>query len=270
MTAPADTPSGAAGRTSCRMSQAGLILSLHVVQTFLVRLEREDGLPRIVVRDRADRRGAQIAFDEEAYSLGLDGAYEFDTDTMRFTYSSMTTPAHVFDYDMRDARADSAQGAGNPFRPRPVALCDTAASRDRGGRRTVPISLLHRKDTPLDGSAPCLLYGYGAYGHCHPGGLSRHAPFSRRPRLCLCHRACARRQGQGLRLVRGRQAAKQGEYLYRFHRCRGTSDQAKATRDTAAWWRKAARRAACSWARSPIAQPIFSPGSSPSCLSSTC
>ena len=46
-------------------------------------------------------RNTCIAFDEEAYSLSLLGSYEYDTDTMRFSYSSMTTPAQVFDYDMR-------------------------------------------------------------------------------------------------------------------------------------------------------------------------
>ena len=42
-----------------------------------------------------------IAFDEEAYSLGISAGYEFVTDTLRFNYSSMTTPTEVWDYDMR-------------------------------------------------------------------------------------------------------------------------------------------------------------------------
>ncbi len=65
-----------------------------------MRLEREDGLPRIVVRQMATGAEHAIAFDEEAYSLGLSHGYEFDTTTIRFTYSSMTTPAEVYDYDM--------------------------------------------------------------------------------------------------------------------------------------------------------------------------
>jgi oligopeptidase B len=64
-------------------------------------MERENGLPRIVVRDRASGEEHAIAFDEEAYSLGLMGSYEYDTDIIRFSYSSMTTPVQVFDYDMR-------------------------------------------------------------------------------------------------------------------------------------------------------------------------
>ena len=65
-----------------------------------MRLEREDGLPRIVIRRFADGAEHAIAFAEEAYALGISAGYEYDTDTLRFTYSSMTTPAQVFDYDM--------------------------------------------------------------------------------------------------------------------------------------------------------------------------
>ena len=68
-----------------------------------MRLEREDGLPRIVVRRFADGEEHEIAFAEEAYSLGLSEGYEFETETLRFTYSSMTTPRQVFDYDMAPA-----------------------------------------------------------------------------------------------------------------------------------------------------------------------
>ena len=78
-----------------------LILSILAFKDFLVRLERKDGLPRIIVRDRATGEEHGISFDEEAYSLSLLGSYEYDTEIMRFSYSSMTTPAQVLDYDMR-------------------------------------------------------------------------------------------------------------------------------------------------------------------------
>jgi oligopeptidase B len=53
-----------------------------------------------VVRELADGAEHAIAFDEEAYALGMSGGYEFDTTTLRFTYSSMTTPTQTYDYDM--------------------------------------------------------------------------------------------------------------------------------------------------------------------------
>ena len=78
-----------------------LILDVTAYKDHLVRLEREDGLPRIVIRRFDDGSEHAISFDEDAYSLGLSSGYEYDTTTLRFTYSSMTTPAQVFDYDMQ-------------------------------------------------------------------------------------------------------------------------------------------------------------------------
>jgi len=76
------------------------ILSFIVLADWLIRLEREDGLPRIVVRHLATGEEHDIAFDEEAYSLGLSKGYEFASNILRFTYSSMTTPEEVWDYDL--------------------------------------------------------------------------------------------------------------------------------------------------------------------------
>ncbi|MEC9469458.1 MAG: S9 family peptidase, partial [Pseudomonadota bacterium] len=89
VTAPKGTP-GRENWSDLVPHKAGcLILSHCVYKSFMTRLEREDGLPRIVIRRLADNIEHSIAFDEEAYSLGLGGGYEFDTSTIRFTYSSM-------------------------------------------------------------------------------------------------------------------------------------------------------------------------------------
>ena len=55
------------------------MLSFLLLADWLIRLEREDGLPRIVVRRLATGEEHAIAFSEEAYSLGIDGGYEFAT-----------------------------------------------------------------------------------------------------------------------------------------------------------------------------------------------
>ncbi len=60
---------------------------------------------------------SRSTFDEEAYALGMSSGYEFDTDRLRFTYASPTTPAQVWDYNMIDPRANAAQDARNPLRP---------------------------------------------------------------------------------------------------------------------------------------------------------
>jgi oligopeptidase B len=152
-----------------------LILHHVAYKDFLVRLEREDGLPRIVIRQIAGGAEHEIAFDEEAYSLGILDGYEFDTNNLRFTYSSMTTPARIYDYDMVTRtrvlrKEDEIPSGHNPADY--VTRRVYAPARDG---ETVPISLLYRRDTPIDGSAPCLLYGYGAYGISIPAafGTSR-------------------------------------------------------------------------------------------------
>jgi oligopeptidase B len=69
-----------------------LIIDMAVFAGHLARLERANGLPRIIIRDLKTGDEHAIAFDEEAYSLGMSAGYEFDTTSLRFTYSSMTTP----------------------------------------------------------------------------------------------------------------------------------------------------------------------------------
>ena len=114
-----------------------------------------------------------IAFDEAAYSLDTMGGYEFDTTNLRFSYSSMTTPSEVYDYDMATRDAHLAQAAGNSVRPQPGRLRHHAHHGDsRMTAREVPVSILHRQDLMRDGKAPLLLYGYGSYGMAMPASFN--------------------------------------------------------------------------------------------------
>jgi oligopeptidase B len=141
----------------------------------LVRLEREEGLPRIVVRRFADGAEHDIAFAEEAYALGMSPGYEYDTSTLRFTYSSMTTPAQVFDYDMETRERTLRKTQEIPSGHDPANYVTRRVMAPAKDGQTVPASLLYRKETKLDGSAPLLLYGYGAYGMSIPAGFSTNA-----------------------------------------------------------------------------------------------
>ncbi len=149
-----------------------LILSVDAYARHLLWLERRDGLPRIVIRDRSTGEEHAIAFAEEAYSLGLHGAAEYDTDVIRFSYSSMTTPSQLFDYNMvtRERTLLKTQEVPSGHNPDDYVTRRVMAPSHDGA--LVPVSLLYRKDTPLDGSAPCLLYGYGAYGITIPASFS--------------------------------------------------------------------------------------------------
>ena len=175
VTAPLSAPGRGNWRDLIPHEPGRLILGITAYKNHLVRLERADGLPRIVIRRLSDGAEHAIAFDEEAYALGLAGGYEFDTTTLRFTYSSMTTPARVYDYDMETRERSLRKEQEVPSGHDPDAYVTRRIMAPAADGETVPVSLLYAKDTPLDGTAPCLLYGYGSYGHSIPAGFSTNA-----------------------------------------------------------------------------------------------
>jgi oligopeptidase B len=172
VTAPLANPERERWRDLIPHKAGVLQLGIGLLRDWLVRLERADGLPRIVVRRLADGEEHSIAFDEEAYSLGMVGGYEFNTDVLRFSYSSMTTPSEVWDYDMRTRARELKKRQEVPSGHDPADYVTRRIQAPAHEGETVPISILYRKGIKLDGSAPLLLYGYGAYGHAIPASFS--------------------------------------------------------------------------------------------------
>ena len=151
-----------------------LIRTMIVFEGFLVRLEREQALPRIVIRSLADGAEHDISFDEEAYDLSLMPGYEFETTMLRFSYSSPTTPSRVYDYDMATRARTLRKEQEIPSGHDPEAYeCRRIFAQSPDGVK-VPVTVLRAKDTPVDGSAPMLLYGYGSYGFAMPASFSPH------------------------------------------------------------------------------------------------
>ncbi|PZO81653.1 MAG: S9 family peptidase [Mesorhizobium amorphae] len=172
MTAPVETPGRANWVELVPHEPGRLILSIVSFKHFLVRLERKDGAPRIVVRERESGAEHAIAFEEEAYSLGLSGTYEYDTPVLRFSYSSMATPAQVFDYDMGTRERTLLKTQEVPSGHDADDYVTRRLMAPAGDGELVPISLIHRRGLVLDGQAPCLLYGYGAYGISMPASFN--------------------------------------------------------------------------------------------------
>jgi oligopeptidase B len=149
-----------------------LLRSMIVFRDWLVRLERENALPRIVIRALADGSEHAIAFDEDAYELSLMPGYEFDATVLRFSYSSPTTPQRIYDYDMATRQRTLRKEQEVPSGHDPSAyVCRRLFARSHDGVM-VPVTVLHAASTPLDGSAPLLLYGYGSYGFAIPAAFS--------------------------------------------------------------------------------------------------
>jgi oligopeptidase B len=172
VTAPVATPD-AVHWTDLVPHQPGvLILDIIVLANHMTRLERVEGLPRIVVRDLRDGREWTVKFEEEAYSLGMSAGYEFDASTIHFTYSSPTTPQRTYELDLDTGERVLLKEQEVPSGHDPANYVTRRIFADAPDGERVPVTVLHRKTTKIDGSAPALLYGYGAYGISMPASFS--------------------------------------------------------------------------------------------------
>ena len=164
VTAPDEAPGRANWTDFLPHAPGRYLMGVAPFEDHLVRLERVDANHRIVIIDRKSRAEHQIPIEEEAYALALNPGYEYATSTLRFIYQSPTTPRSWFDYDMatsvRTLRKKQEVPSGHD--PERYVAKRLFAKTDDG--EMVPITVLMKADTPLDGAAPMLLYGYGSYG----------------------------------------------------------------------------------------------------------
>ena len=143
-----------------------LLEGIEVFDDFLVVTERENGLRRVDIRPWSDTENHYINFEEEAYSLYSSDNPQMNTTKFRYSYSSMTTPNSVIEYDMitkekkvmKETEVLGGDFNKNNYESKRV----WAEARD--GKK-VPVSLVYKKDMFNEGQNPLLLYGYGSYGN---------------------------------------------------------------------------------------------------------
>jgi oligopeptidase B len=164
MEAPVDSP----GRESWRELIPGrediFIQGVEVFQDFMVVTERRDGLRRLRVIPWDGGEEYNVEFDEPAYVTWVDENDEFDTQVLRYGYSSPNTPRTIYDLDLATRertlmKQDEIRGGFDPANYTVERLM--APARDGVA---VPISLVYRTGMQRDGSNPALLYAYGSYG----------------------------------------------------------------------------------------------------------
>jgi len=172
VTAPLASPDRANWRDLIPYREGVYVIDFELYSGHLVRLERANALPAIIIRDLGNGEEHAIAFDEAAYSLDTMGGYEFDTTSIRFTYSSMTTPSEVYDYDMASRARILRKRQEIPSGHNPADYVTTRIMATSHDGAQVPVSILHRRDLKRDGAAPLLLYGYGSYGMAMPASFS--------------------------------------------------------------------------------------------------
>ena len=160
-------------------NRPGVMLSgVAAFRSHLVLVEREDGLPHLRIVDltreatSALEASRRVSFAESAYNASLWANPDFDTGFVRFTYESFITPRSVFDLDVRtDKRTLRKQQPVLGGYDSSVYGSERLHATASDGTK-IPISVVYRRDTPRDGSAPLLLYGYGSYGISIPVAFS--------------------------------------------------------------------------------------------------
>ena len=133
---------------------------------------RIDGLDQLLLRDYASGDEVRVPFEEASYSASFTGNPEFAPDSYRLSYSSMVTPATVYDYHPAERRLETRKVQEIPSgydASQYVTERVTITARD-GAR--VPVSVLRRMDSRKDGSGKLFVYGYGAYGFAVPPAFS--------------------------------------------------------------------------------------------------
>lgn len=165
--APVNAPGKANWNELIGHSDSIMRSGLSVFEKHYVVSEREGGLPHIRIVDRASGDAHRIAMSEPVYASFMGANLEPSTSKVRFSYTSMTTPSTVIDYDIATKKKTVLkvdEVAGYDASKYVVSrLWATAKDKTK-----IPVSVLRRKDVALDGKAPLYLLGYGSYGFSYP------------------------------------------------------------------------------------------------------
>jgi oligopeptidase B len=147
-----------------------LVNSFEVFRDFAVVQERVQGLNRFRIFDFDDGSWQEIAFPEVVYAASGGGTPEFTSSTYRIDYQSMVTPPCVFDYDLETLDRELKKQRDVPGYDPSLYQTERVWAKARDGKK-VPISVVYKKGTPRDSTAPLWLYGYGSYGISIPASF---------------------------------------------------------------------------------------------------
>ena len=125
---------------------------------------RAGGLSQLIVRNLKTGKSHSVAFGDKPYDVALSRNPEFATTSIRFRYTALAEPDTDYSYDMdtRDRKQQKVKEIPGGYKPSDYVTERVTATATDGTQ--VPISLVYKKGVKLDGTAPCLLYGYGSYG----------------------------------------------------------------------------------------------------------
>lgn len=164
MTTPENATSVENWKEFIRHDDKVLIQGFDVFKNFLAINERKDGLTQVHIINTKTNESHFLAFDEPSYAAGVGYNPEFDTDVIRFNYTSLTTPASIYDYDMskKTKKLLKQQDVLGGFNVKDYVTERLYATAADGTK--IPMSVVYKKGFKKDGKGPVMLYGYGSYG----------------------------------------------------------------------------------------------------------
>ena len=182
MTVPVAQPAEANWREMLPHDPGIMLMGLDMFEDFLAIYERRSGLRSIRVLALDDQSagssaslgGHEVTFDEPVFTVSGGRNPMYRSRTLRFSYTSLTTPASIYDYDMstRERQLLKRQPVLGGFDRDDYESERLFVTAEDGAK--IPVSLVYRKGLERNGAAPCLLYGYGAYGMSSDPRFSSH------------------------------------------------------------------------------------------------
>jgi oligopeptidase B len=161
--APENDPSPANWRDWLPHRDSAFVEGVDAFRRFVIVQERTGGMRRLRVVDPSGRSAHTVALPEQAYGVFASANEEWDTPTYRISYSSLVTPSTVFDYQVAERRLEVRKRTEVPTYDPSRYEVRRAMAPGRDGT-PVPVSILMKRGTALDGRSPLLLYAYGSYG----------------------------------------------------------------------------------------------------------
>lgn len=144
-----------------------LLEGFEIFRDYLVLEEREEGLLQIKIIDEKKQESYYLPFSDPTYTTYIGINMEFDTEVLRYGYTSLTQPSSTYEYNMKEKTTQllkQQEVLGGRFAPENY-ISERIWAESRDGETRIPMSLVYHKDTQKSADTPLLLYGYGSYGH---------------------------------------------------------------------------------------------------------
>ncbi|MCD1119057.1 S9 family peptidase [Chryseobacterium turcicum] len=144
-----------------------LLEGFEIFKNYLILEEREEGLLQIKIIDEKTQESYYLPFSDPTYTAYIGTNLEFDTEVLRYGYTSLTQPSSTYEYNLKEKTTKllkQQEVLGGKFNPDNY-ISERIWADSRDGEEKIPISLVYHKDTKKSAETSLLLYGYGSYGH---------------------------------------------------------------------------------------------------------